>query len=241
MKKAAIPALVVVIFLAFGIILAAVVIVWGLNKFTEMVNGKCWADMEKTMSDVKSDLNSASGLPKTKKIVMGDCVGGAVAFNKDMPSEIQPFSKWVDEYCPKSDSYNSYVLILPWKTLKAESGQDKSIWTRITEKFTWKYYADTAYSIYQTARFIKPGCIGLDARFQDTYFIPQELKKGPANLNEKNIALCYSLSRIARNPTTDYKYDYEYVLGFQKELSKPEDDCMSGGGTFGGGGTSGTY
>jgi hypothetical protein len=222
MKKAAIPALVVVILLAFGIILAVIVISWGMNKAMEMVNGKCWADMDTAMSQVKSDFGNPSSLPKTKKIVMGDCVGGVVAFNKNMPSEMQSFSPLVDQYCTKSDYYNSYILILPWKTLKADSQKDKSWWDAITEKVSWRYWADAAYSVYQTARFIKPNCIGLEGEFSQTAFMPDALKNGPKNLNEQNIALCYSLSTT---PSTN-KLGYAYNLNFVNALSKTTDECV---------------
>jgi hypothetical protein len=182
---------------------------------------------------------------------MGDCVGGIVIFNRNRyqgadhyPKEVDNFSEIINEYCPtKSDYYNSYILILPWKTLMQDAKKSSSWWDAIKRTFTWKYYSDLYKQTVQTVRLIKPSCIGLQGEFSEPfYYIPKELSNGPQNLNEKNLAMCYSLSKTdySTKPATS-TIGYEYVMTYIKTLDKAEDECLSSGGQFGGGGTSGTY
>jgi uncharacterized membrane protein YgcG len=237
MRKAAIPALIVVIFVAFGIILAAILITWAMNIISAMVHGSCWANMEKTMSDVKSRLNSLTpGESESKTIEMGDCVGGIVIFNWDektgYSTDVDRFKDIIEEECNiNPGSYKSYMLILPWKTVKDDLQKDASLWGKIKNFFRPSYYISQYKTLKQSIRFLKPKCIGLGGEFQDaSYYIPGAFSDQEF-INEKNLEMCYVLSRGISATGSANPYHLKYVS---------DGKCPSfGGGSSGGAGAGG--
>ncbi len=188
MRKAAIPALIVIIFLAFGIILAAVVIYWAINKFTEFVQGKCWADMGKAADQIKSDLASAKPLideksQEVKKITVGgSCAGGIIVFNKDdLPTS--GFSQVVEDTCTKSDSIKAYILVIPFKTLAEEARQNTGFFSRLSEWFTHPIlsFQQVWTEGKQYILRIKPMCKTLDVPLDIAYCIPKGVCCSPSN------------------------------------------------------------
>jgi len=230
MRKAAIPALIVVIFLAFGIILAAVVIYWAMSKFTEFVQGKCWADMDKTADAIKDDLKAASG--ETKKITMGDCAGGIIIFNKkevfndngDVISNrlASGFSQVIQDSCtnPKSTSVKSYILVIPFKTLAEEARSNNGFFSKLSEWITHPYLSFK--QVWEEGRQyivrIKPICKTMDIEIdnsvgQPSYYCiptgvcdPTDLSKLKIDiLNKGTISYCYSPGRVGSSPPYAYQ------------------------------------
>ncbi|MCJ7816835.1 MAG: hypothetical protein MUP55_03170 [Candidatus Aenigmarchaeota archaeon] len=207
MKKAAIPALIVIIFIAFGIILAAVVIYWAINKFTEFVQGKCWADMDKTADSIKDELSKAgTNLGSDfKKITMGDCAGGIIIFNKGVAAA-SGFSQVIEDRCVKADSIKSYILVIPFKTLTQEAAKDKGFLAKLSEWLTHPVlsFKQVWEEGRQTIVRIKPICKSLDVPFDSYYCIPQGICGNSTDLsqltekmlNEKTISYCYKPLKV---------------------------------------------
>jgi len=183
------------VFLAAGLILAFPAIAWGVNQLTKMALGRCWGDAVEAFSGLESDFSGE----KSKKMVIGDCVGGVLIFNWDRsrspPSEVSGLSEIIQEACKGvSASKKSYIVILPWKTLKSEL--DQSTLEKIKETFTKKYYTDLFKEKWSQA-LLSPKCIGMANEIEGSFFsIPANLIQGDKiNLNEKRLEICLELSK----------------------------------------------
>ncbi|MCX6815074.1 MAG: hypothetical protein NTY20_05505 [Candidatus Aenigmarchaeota archaeon] len=235
MKKAAIPALIVIIFLAFGIILAAVVIYWAINMFTQFVQGKCWADMGKTADSIVDDLKKAgtdTGSTETKKITMGDCAGGMIIFNKkevfdDNGNVISNglasgFSQVIQDTCTNSKSAKSFILVIPFKSLAEEARQNTGFFSRLSE---WLTHPVLSFKqVWEEGRQyivrIKPICKSLDIEIDNSvgqpryYCIPNGVCD-PSDLsnlkidilNKGTISYCYKPVRFGSSPPYAYRLE----------------------------------
>ncbi|MEM7815945.1 MAG: hypothetical protein QXN71_02385 [Candidatus Aenigmatarchaeota archaeon] len=232
MRKAAIPALVVIIFIAFGIILVAVVISWALNKFIEITQGKCWADADKTADSIKSSLAKAKNSNDEKsqevlKITAGDCVGGIIMFNKDDDKGLG-FSEVINDRCANSDTVKAYILVIPYKTLAEEARKDKGFFSKFSEWIKHPYLSFK--QVWEEGRQyivrIKPICKTLDVPFDNTvgsnypYCIPKGICN-PNDLsqlkmdilkNEKAFEYCYKPLKVDSPVSENNKAGYVYRI-----------------------------
>ena len=197
-------------FFAAGLVLAVVVIiVFFMPKMLYAAYGPCWSNTYTDLQDMKSQLSYLTASEtRTSKIAMGDCVGGIVVFKKGyFTSASTEFGKFMsgmeDEYCPKYAGYNSYILMLPWKTVKDQAQSDAGIFGKL--KQSWQYYSGYAKRLWESSgreALIKPSCFGVEGLITDkngntAIYIPQNLEKSPENLNEAEQKFCYSLSKVS--------------------------------------------
>jgi hypothetical protein len=202
-------------FFAFGLILAVVVIVmFFIPNMLYEAYGKCWGDAYTSLQDAESAASYLTAdQSKAVRITMGDCVGGVIFFKRDyFDSSTSDFGKTIsqmeDEYCTTTyKGYKSFILMLPWKTVKEEATKTSSgIFDKI--KKTWSEYWGYAKQLWDSkgrAALIKPACFGVEGVFTDkggdtAIFLPSDLAAGPQNLNEKELSFCYEFTKI---PSTD--------------------------------------
>jgi hypothetical protein len=234
MKKGSFISLPVIALFILGIIGIFLVVPIIIDAYNHIVHGNCWADMQETVSDIKSDLNSislSSGESRKstyKSITVGECVGAVIVFNRapndnyeSSSPNLARFQSIIKEKCPTKligeyDGYKSFILVLPWKTVKQELEQQETLWESIKEKVTWKYYQDLYKEGYEYIRFLKPTCTGLEATFQNSeYFLPPELANVNSPMNEKDVKMCYELSKIASTGAQGFSYHLQKAADSQ--------------------------
>ena len=191
-----------IIAVAFGV---AQAVDWGSNA----LYGKCWTDTKNSLTNMDSKLSSLTPATTdtTAKVFVGSCVGGVIIFDKgEFNGKTDDFSKFAaqleQDYCSKYSSYSgykSYILMLPWKTIKNQVQSDATLWQKIKSYFPWNLLPEL-YNKYLTRQAIlKPECIPLQKQLLGTpYFMPEQLsptKDGLKALNEQDLQLCYALSK----------------------------------------------
>jgi hypothetical protein len=194
----------IMIFVAAGIIFLWYGVVWGMDQGKRIAYGKCWVDTSNSLSDFESKL---SRLTPTQtdyaKVRIGDCVGGVVIFPRDYfkgkTDELSVLMQQIQEdpkACNAYAGYKSYIVVLPWKTLKEQAEQkDASWWSTVKGLFSWKTYTD-AWKKYYSQMLLTPKCIGVEKEFYPSpYYLPQEigLPNGAKNLNEKTLEYCFEI------------------------------------------------
>jgi len=210
-----------------AILAVAITLVWATNAYGGIVNGQCWQKTKQSLSDLKSDIQSNELDVKgslTRKIYMGDCIGGIVIFNKGF-SDIsidQNFAGFISElekqYCPnakdpKNNLFKSYILMIPWKTLNAEA--DVGTWQQLKNKFQ-EY---TKLEMFQ-----KPECLGVDLSIDTSnlgttnFYLPKEVWKSFDNLNKKYVQFCYTVMKVSETSGEN-----KYRLTEQDFGSCPDD------------------
>src|SRR3990172_10505654 len=114
-------------FFAFGLVLVVVVIVvFFMPSMLYAAYGQCWGDSYTSLQDMKSTISYLTiDQSKTARMSIGNCVGGVVIFEKDyFDTSATEFGRFVsqleEEYCTKYTGYKSYILMIPWKTVKEE-------------------------------------------------------------------------------------------------------------------------
>ena len=214
-------------FFVFGLVIAAVIIVVFLYPtILYAAYGQCWANTYTNLDEVKSTLSYLTANQfKTAKITMGDCVGGVIFFQKGyFDSSNTDFGKFVSQaekdYCTTTFSgYKSFILILPWKTVKDQAQSDAGWLSKIKQKWEYYYgYAKRLWSSTGREALIKPSCIGIEGNFADkngntVIYLPSNLEAGPQNLNEKELSFCYKFTKV---PATD-GFTYRMELAADSE------------------------
>ena len=222
---------------AAGIIIGlAILILVIIPVYMRVRYGECWASMDRTVSDIKSDLTNL-GIDKStvRKVPMGDCAGGMIIFNKGSNPGGGAFSGVIDEVCPCTtkekcpnfEGYKSYILVIPWKTVQEELDKDKSFWSKAWETITLQNIFGKGYKYLTDPRlkFLKPMCTGLEHEFDKEYYIPQGFETKISNFNQKDTAFCFSLEKR----TSTNKDGYQYRLLSFVEIA-PDGQCIPGSG-----------
>lgn len=218
-----------IILFAVGIMGIALIAPIGIDLYNHIVHGNCWANMQETISKMKSDLDSmsisAGEVSKStyRSITVGECVGAVIIFNRDKngnynnyPQNLARFGSVIDDKCSTAYSGGSYILVLPWKTVKEDIQANENLWQRIKSKFTWGYYSDWYKESVQTVRyFLSPTCTGMAGTWDNVYFLPPETA-GTNAPNEKDTTACYELRKTAiSNKPGEYEYHLEKAADSQ--------------------------
>jgi hypothetical protein len=211
MSKGSFVSLPVIIFFVVGIIGIALLVPIVIDVYNRMVHGKCWADIQETVSNIKSDLKSISlsggetSKSTYRRITVGECVGAVMIFNKaekgsyaSSPPNLARFESLINDVCSSTYSgYGSYIMVLPWKTVKEEMQTSETLWEKWKRRISWKNYQDWYKEAAQSLKFLKPTCTGMEGTWNNVYFLPPEVASMDAPLNEKDTTACYELTKSA--------------------------------------------
>jgi hypothetical protein len=198
MKRGTVTIEFLIILAASVAIIAFIIIPWATGQWIRWVNGECWYNTYSHVKNLREDVNNLRvGESSFFAMNLGDCTGGVIIADRDLlPEDFRPV---FDDRCNEYESYKSYILALPWKTVKAELEKDTTTWEKIKDFVDWSdwgdYWRDWYKETKQSIRMLKPLCEELEIDFQGegiVLYIPENIEEKP---NTEVINTCLKIKK----------------------------------------------